>query len=71
MFLIKGLSKYDFEKIYILTGYKSKSIFDKFHNKYVNFPKQVSKPLDYIEDKVPILKKENINDFILINLVNF
>ena len=69
-YLLQGLSKYDFEKIYILTGYKSKTIFDKFHNKYINFTK-----IKCVKEKIPLgtggalsmLKKENINDFILTN----
>jgi len=39
----------------------SKTIFQVFVGYRFKAPKQVSKPLDYIEDKVPILKKENNN----------
>ncbi len=39
----------------------SKIIFQVFAGYRFKAPKQVSKPLDYIEDKVPALKKENKN----------
>ena len=39
----------------------SKIIFQVFLGYRFKAPKQVSKPLDYIEDKVPALKKENKN----------
>jgi len=39
----------------------SKTIFQFFVGYRFKAPKQVSKPLDYIEDKVPILKKNNNN----------
>ena len=39
----------------------SKTIFQFFVGYRFKAPKQVSKPFDYIEDKVPILKKENNN----------
>ena len=32
-YLINNFSKYSFNKIYILSGYKSKIIFKNFHNK--------------------------------------
>ena len=35
--IINNLSKYQFRKIFIITGYKSDQIFRKFHNKYINF----------------------------------
>jgi len=40
-YLINNFSKYPFNKIYILTGYKSKIIFNNFHNKTFNFTKAV------------------------------
>ena len=69
-YIIQNFSKYDFENIFILTGYKSKIIFDKFHNKKYNFTK-----ITCIKENKPMgtggalysLKKKNINDFILIN----
>jgi|TARA_B110000908_G_scaffold37374_1_gene44844 hypothetical protein len=39
----------------------SKTIFQFFIGYRFKAPKQVSKPLDYIEDKVPALKKKNNN----------
>ncbi len=35
--IINNLSKFQFRKIFIITGYKSEQIFKKFHNKYINF----------------------------------
>ena len=37
--LIRHFAKYDFNKIYILAGYKGKKIFEKFNNKTFNFTK--------------------------------
>jgi D-glycero-D-manno-heptose 1,7-bisphosphate phosphatase len=37
--LIRNFSKYNFEKIYILTGYKGRQIYKKFNNKIFNFIK--------------------------------
>ena len=37
--LIRHFAKYDFNKIYILAGYKGKQIFKKFNNKIFNFTK--------------------------------
>lgn len=39
--IINNLSKYQFRKIFIITGYKSDQIFRKFHNKYINFNRVV------------------------------
>ena len=36
-YIIQNYSKYHFKNIFILTGYKSKEIYKKFHNKYYNF----------------------------------
>ena len=44
-----------------ITLQPSKIIFQVFLGYRFKAPKQVSKPLDYIEDKVPALKKENKN----------
>ena len=38
-YIIQNFSKYNFHKIYILTGFKSKILFKKFHNKIYNFTK--------------------------------
>ena len=35
-YLINNLSRYPFNKIYILTGYKNKIIHNNFHNKLSN-----------------------------------
>ena len=35
--IINNLSKYQFRKIFIITGHKSDLIYKKFHNKYINF----------------------------------
>ena len=69
-YLINNLSKYPFNKIYVLTGYKSKIIFNNFHNKFFNLTKVIC-----IKEKKPMgtggallsLKKIKINDFILAN----
>ena len=69
-YIIQNFSRYDFENIYILTGYKSKIIFKKFHNKKYNFTN-----ITCINEKKPMgtggalyeLKKRKKNDFILIN----
>ena len=39
----------------------SKIIFQVFVGYRFKAPKQVAKPLDYIEDKVPVLKKGDNN----------
>ena len=36
-YIIQNYSKYNFNKIYILTGYRSSHIFKKFHKKIYNF----------------------------------
>ena len=37
--LLNKYAKYNFRKIYLLIGYRSKKIFNKFHNKEINFIK--------------------------------
>ena len=69
-YLINNYTKYPFNKIYILTGYRSEIIFKNFHNKTFNFVK-----VKCIKEKKMLgtggalskLKKEKINDFILVN----
>lgn len=69
-YIIQNFSKYNFENIYILTGYKSEIIFKKFHNKKYNFTN-----ITCIKEKKPMgtggalykLKKKKINNFILVN----
>ena len=38
-YIIQNFSKYNFENIFILAGYRSKSIFKKFNQKKYNFIK--------------------------------
>jgi len=38
-FILQHVTKYNFNKIFILTGYKSKNIFKRYHNKFYNFIK--------------------------------
>lgn len=69
-YLIKNFAKYDFKKIYILTGYKNEIIHKKFNNRKFNFIK-----IECIKEKTPMgtggclfkLKKKIKEDFILIN----
>ena len=68
-YIINELKKYNFNKIYLLIGYKAEK-FLKYETKKYNF---IS--LEYIREKKPMgtggalfgLKKKNINDFILLN----
>ena len=69
-YLINNLSKYPFNKIYLLTGYKSEIIFRNFHKKKFNLTEVIC-----LKEKKPMgtggallnLKKKKINDFILTN----
>ena len=69
-YLINNFSKYPFNKIYILTGFKNKLIFQNFHNKSFNFIK-----IECIKEKYLMgtggalynLKQKKINDFVLTN----
>ena len=69
-YIIQNFSKYSFKRIFILTGYKSKIIINKFHKKLFNFVE-----ITCFKEKTPmgtggalnILKKNKINDFVLIN----
>ena len=69
-YIIQNFSKYNFKRIFILTGYKSKIIIDKFHKKLFNFVE-----ITCLKEKTPmgtggalnILKKNKINYFVLIN----
>ena len=69
-YIIQSYSKYFFKNIFILTGYKSKNIFKKFEKKQYNFITirclKENKPLG-TAGALSLLKKKNINDFILIN----
>ena len=69
-YIIQNYSKYHFKNIFILTGYKSDIIYKKFNNKYYNF--NLIKCLKELRPigtagALSILKKKNVNDFILIN----
>ena len=69
-YLVNHLSKYLFNKIYILTGYKYKIIFNNFHNKMFNLTKikcLKEKKLMGTGGALLNLKREKINDFILVN----
>jgi D,D-heptose 1,7-bisphosphate phosphatase len=69
-YIIQNFSKYDFNKIFILTGYRSKNIFKKFHKKIYNFIE-----IECLKEKkllgtggaLHILKKKKVRDFILLN----
>ncbi len=69
-YIVQSYSKYHFKKIFLLTGYRSSNIFNKFQNKHYNCA-----PITCIKEKKPMgtagalnsLKKKRINDFILIN----
>ena len=69
-YLINSLSRFSFNKIYILTGFKHKVIFKNFHNKIFNLTKTKclrEKKLMGTGGALLNLKKEKINDFILVN----
>ena len=69
-YIIQSYSKYHFKNIFVLAGYKSSKIFNKFENKHYNCTL-----ITCLKEKKPmgtagalnILKKKRINDFILIN----
>lgn len=69
-YLVNSLSKFSFNKIYILAGFKHKVIFNQFHNKMFNLTKikcLKEKKLMGTGGALLNLKKEKINDFILVN----
>ena len=69
-YILQNYSKYRFKNIYILAGYKSTYIINKYNNKYFN-----CNQIKCLKEKKPLgtggalykLKKKNINDFVLIN----
>lgn len=73
-YLINIYSKYPFNKIFILTSYRSKIIFNNFHNKIFNLTKVIC-----LKEKEPmgtggalinlksLNKSQKINDFVLTN----
>ena len=69
-YLLNSLSKFSFNKIYILTGYKHRIIFKNFNNKMFNLIKVrclKEKKLMGTGGALLNLKKEKVNDFILVN----
>ena len=68
-YILNLTSKYDFNKIYILTGYRSKIIFKNFHNKSFNFIKvKCLKENDEMGTAGALsLLKGKVNDFVLLN----
>lgn len=69
-YIINNLVKYPFNRIFILTRFKNKIIFKKFHNKFFNFTKiKCIKENNYMGTGGALynLKKEKIDDFILVN----
>ena len=69
-YLINNASLYNFNKIFIMTGYRSSSIKSRFHKKEFNFI-----PVECIKEKKPLgtggclslLKKKVSKEFIIIN----
>ena len=69
-YIINNLVKYPFDRIFILTRFKNKIIFKKFHNKFFNFTKiKCIKENNYMGTGGALfkLKKENVNNFVLVN----
>ena len=69
-YLINSLSKFSFNKIYILAGSKHKVIFNQFHNKVFNLTKiKCLKENNLMGTGGALLKlkKEKVNDFVLVN----
>ncbi len=69
-YIIQSYSKYHFKNIFVLAGYKSAEIFNKFENKHYNCTSitclKEKKPMG-TAGALSILKKKRVNDFILIN----
>ena len=69
-YLVNSLSKFSFNKIFILTGYRHKVIFKNFHNKIFNLTKikcLQEKKLMGTGGALLNLRKEKVKDFILVN----
>ena len=68
--LLSNVSKYHFRKIIILAGFKGKQLFDKYHNKTVNFIR-----IECIIEKKPLgtggglkkIRNKLSNNFFVIN----
>lgn len=68
--LINHYAKYNFNKIYIIAGYKGESIKEEFKNKLANLTKIeciIEKKLKGTGGALSELKKKKIRNFILIN----
>jgi len=69
-YLINNAAVYNFNKIYVMTGYRSAIIKNKFHKKEFNFV-----PVDCVNEKKPLgtggclslLKKKISKEFIILN----
>lgn len=69
-YLLNHYSKFNFERIFILVGFKGEKIKKKYHNKVINLSK-----IEVIKEKkllgtggaLNALKKKKMNDFILLN----
>lgn len=69
-YLLNHYAKFNFEKIFILAGYRGEKIKKKYNNKLINLSK-----IEVIKEETPLgtggalslLKNKKINDFILIN----
>jgi len=69
-YIVQNFSKYHFNKIYILAGYRSQIIFKKFNKKKFNFIEIVcikEKKLLGTGGALYALKRKKINNFILLN----
>ncbi len=73
-YLLNQFSKYNFNKIYILAGYKGYKLKNKYHKTKINLI-----PIECIVEKTPLgtggalnlVKKKIKNNFILINSDSF
>jgi D-glycero-D-manno-heptose 1,7-bisphosphate phosphatase len=68
--ILNNISKYNFNKIFILVGYKGNKIYKKYHNKYFNFTKihcVIEKKRLGTWGAVINIKKKIKKNFVLIN----
>ena len=68
-YILNEVKKYNFNKIYLMTGYKSKLFkkFDKINSYFIPTQSLEEKKLMGTGGALSNLRKKNINDFILIN----
>ena len=69
-YIINNTSKYNFNRIIILSGYRHKILFKKYHNKTFNFTKILclkENKLLGTAGALVNLKKLNVKDFFLVN----